>query len=221
MLANAIGAEFREVAERDHEGRPARVVVATRTYPTTPEDLWDAVTSRERIPRWFMGIEGDLRLGGRYQLVGNAGGTITRCDPPSALDLTWEFGGGMSWVTLRLAAAEGEGAGGGKGGTLLTLEHIVAASDVDEHWAKFGPAAVGVGWDLGLLGLGLHIETGLDRTGFFGPGQGPDAWAASDAGKAFMRASADAWAAAHIAAGEDADVARGMATRTAAFYTGG
>ena len=36
-----------------------------------------------------------------------------------------------------------------------------------------------------------------------------------------MRASAQAWADAHIAGGEDADVARGMATRTAAFYTGG
>src|SRR4051812_25995035 len=85
MLANAIGAEFRQVVERKHEGGPARVVIAERTYHTTPDDLWDALTSAERIPRWFLPIEGDLKLGGRYQVKGNAGGSITRCDPPEAL----------------------------------------------------------------------------------------------------------------------------------------
>jgi len=28
--------------------------------------------------RWFLPIEGDLKLGGKYQLKGNAGGTITQ-----------------------------------------------------------------------------------------------------------------------------------------------
>src|SRR5262245_17178864 len=139
MFPNAFGVEFRRFENRQHEGRPARVVVAARAYDTDREDLWDALTSRERIPRCFLPIEGELELGGRYQLQGNAGGTITRCDPPRALDLTWEFGGGVSWVTVRLAP-EGER-------TLLTLEHIVHVSDVDEHWARFGPGAVGVGWD--------------------------------------------------------------------------
>ena len=27
------------------------------------------------FPRWFLPISGELRLGGRYQLTGNAGGT--------------------------------------------------------------------------------------------------------------------------------------------------
>src|SRR5690242_20495197 len=126
MLTNALGAEFRRFENRDHEGKAARVVVAQRTYDTDREDLWNALTSRERIPRWFLPVEGDLRLGGRYQLKGNAGGTITRCEPPQALDLTWEFGGSTSWVTVRLAPVGQR--------TQLTLEHIVAASDVDEHW---------------------------------------------------------------------------------------
>jgi uncharacterized protein YndB with AHSA1/START domain len=82
MFANALGAEFRRFEDRMHDGKPARVVVAARTYDTGTEDLWDALTSRERIPRWFLPIEGDLKLGGRYQLKGNAGGTISRCDPP-------------------------------------------------------------------------------------------------------------------------------------------
>jgi uncharacterized protein YndB with AHSA1/START domain len=209
MFANALGAEFRRFENREHEGKPARVVVAARTYDTDQQDLWDALTNRERIPRWFLPIEGDLKLGGRYQLKGNAGGTITRCEPPQALDITWEFGGGMSWVTVRLEH-EGER-------TRLTLEHIVHASDVDEHWAQFGPGAVGVGWDLTLFGMGLYLDDGgapVDHTAVHG-------WMASEEGKAFMRASAKAWSDAQIAAGEDREVARGMAERTAAAYTGG
>ena len=71
-----VGAVTRGVESRTHEGRPAKVVIAARTYDTTVEDLWDALTTKERIPRWFLPISGELRLGGRYQLQGNAGGTI-------------------------------------------------------------------------------------------------------------------------------------------------
>jgi uncharacterized protein YndB with AHSA1/START domain len=208
MFANALGAEFRRFENREHEGKPARVVVAVRTYDTDCADLWEAVTSPERIPRWFLPVEGDLRLGGRYQLKGNAGGTITRCEPPRALDLTWEFGGGMSWVTVRL---EPEGKR-----TRLTLEHIVHASDVDEHWKRFGPGAVGVGWDLALVGLGKHLESGGAPVNH----DAAHAWMGSGEGKAFMRGSAKAWADAHIAAGEDPEVARRMAEQTSAFYAG-
>jgi uncharacterized protein YndB with AHSA1/START domain len=209
MLANALGAQFRRFENREHQGKPARVVVAVRTYDTDAGDLWDALTSRERIPRWFLPIEGDLKLGGRYQLQGNAGGTITRCEPPEALDLTWELGGGMSWVTVRLAP-EGQR-------TQLTLEHIVQASDADTHWEKFGPGAVGVGWDLSLYGLGRHLQSGgapVDHAA-------AHAWMMSEDGKAFMRASANAWADAHCAGGENPEVARRMAEQTIAAYTGG
>lgn len=209
MLASFIGAEFREVVARDHDGRPARAVIARRSYATTPADLWDALTNRERIPRWFLPVEGELKLGGRYQLQGNAGGTITRCDPPQALDLTWEFAGATSWVNVRLAA-QGEA-------TLLTLEHIIPVVEGDAHWDRFGPGAVGVGWDLSLIGLAQHIASGgaqVDPEAF-------QAWTLSDEGKQVVRDSATAWADAHVAGGEDDAVARGMAERTAAFYTGG
>ncbi|WP_296597351.1 SRPBCC family protein [Phenylobacterium sp.] len=209
MLSRAIGAEFREVADREWAGQPAKAVVASRLYPTEPDDLWDALTSAERLPRWFAPVTGDLRLGGRFQIQGNAGGTVLRCDPGEALDITWEFAGATSWVTLRLAQEEG--------GTRLTLEHIVPASDLDgEHWRKYGPAAVGVGWDLSFLGLGLHIASGGGK-----PPETDPAWAVSDEAKAFMRGSAEAWAAAHIASGEDRETALRMAANTAAFYTGG
>jgi len=209
MLSNAIGAEFREVADREWDGKPAKGVIAARVYDTDPDDLWDALTNAERIPRWFSPVTGDLKLGGRYQVQGNAGGTILRCEPARALDLTWEFAGATSWVTLRLAA-EGQG-------TRLTLEHIFPAADLDgEHWQKFGPAAVGVGWDLSFLGLGLHLASGGAK-----PPENDPAWMASEEAKTFMRGSADAWAQAHIASGEDAETARRMAGATAKFYTGG
>ena len=88
-VASYVGAVIREVDSREHEGRLARVVVATRTYDTTIEDVWDALTNAERIPRWFLPISGDLRLSGSYQLQGNAGGEITRCEPPRLFAVTW------------------------------------------------------------------------------------------------------------------------------------
>ena len=98
---NALGIEYRLVKDAEHDGQPARVVSGARTYATSAEDLWDAVTNAERIPRWFLPITGDLKLGGRYQLEGNAGGEITRCESPEALDVTWEYAENVSWVTLR------------------------------------------------------------------------------------------------------------------------
>ncbi len=204
------GTEYQTVRDAERDGQPARAVEGSRVYPTEPADLWDALTSRERIPRWFLPIEGDLELGGRYQLQGNAGGTIERCDPPEALEVTWEFGGSVSWVSVRLAP-EGDG-------TRLTLTHTMARDEAsEEHWKTYGPGATGVGWDLTFLGLGMHLASG-------GEAIDPEvsmAWMGSDEGKAFLRASAEGWGRAHVAAGEKADVAGAMAERTAAFYTGG
>lgn len=207
--SNPLGVEFREVRDTTVEGQPARVVAGTRTYTTVVQDLWEALTKSERIPRWFLPISGDLRLGGRYQLEGNAGGVITRCDAPNAFAVTWEFGGSTSWVTVRLAT-DGDR-------TRLTLEHSMPKDELGEaHWKQFGPGATGVGWDLTFFGLALHLENegeAIDR-------QAGDAWMASKSGKTFMRACAEAWGDTHIAAGESADIARAMAKQTATAYTG-
>src|SRR5215510_8763774 len=108
-VGRLIGATARELTTREYQGRPARVLVATRTYDTTQQDLWDAVTNPERIPRWFLPIEGDLRLRGRYQLKGNAGGDIVACDPPRHLSLTWETQGQVSWVNVDLSSSPSGG----------------------------------------------------------------------------------------------------------------
>jgi uncharacterized protein YndB with AHSA1/START domain len=182
------------------------VVIATRRYDTDRDDLWDALTSAERIPRWFLPISGDLRLGGRYQFAGNAGGEITRCEPPRLLSVTWEYGGGVSWLTVTLAEDA-------SGGTRLELEHIAHVDD--NLWDRFGPGAVGVGWDLALMGLARHLASGapVDRAAGM-------AWSASQEGKSFMRASSEAWGEASIAAGTSEAAARAAAARTSAFYCG-
>jgi len=206
---NAFGAEFREVQDRTHDGQAVRVVVATRLYATDRDDLWNALTDAERIPRWFLPVTGQLELGGRYQLEGNAEGSVLQCDPPEALEVTWEFGGHVSWVRVRLAQDEG--------GTRLTLEHLIPKDEAgEEHWKQYGPGATGVGWDLSFLGLALHLDSGgqaIDRSR-------NNAWLASDAGKAFMRTSSNLWREAHVKAGEDPEVAEAMARRTADFYAG-
>jgi uncharacterized protein YndB with AHSA1/START domain len=96
-----IDAVSREVIDREFQGQPARAVVIRRSYPTNVEDLWDALTNAERLPRWFLPLSGDLRLGGRYQFGGNAGGEITACDPPRSFSVTWEFGDNPTWLTIR------------------------------------------------------------------------------------------------------------------------
>src|SRR5262245_7407352 len=205
-IGSIIGAVTREVASREHGGRPARVVVASRKYDTKIEDVWDAITNPERIPRWFLPISGDLRLGGRYQLQGNAGGEITQCEPPRHLAVTWECMGDVSWVKVDLAEAP-------DGGTNLDLEHIAHVDDA--RWAQFGPGAVGVGWDMTLMGLDRHLATrsAVDPQAFM-------AWLGSPDGKEFVRRSSEDWCRASIAAGTPAAAAQAAANQTTAFYTG-
>jgi uncharacterized protein YndB with AHSA1/START domain len=180
---------------------PVHVVELRRTYDAPVEHVWDACTNPERIPRWFLPITGDLRLGGRFQLEGNAGGEITECEPPRRLAVTWEFGGDTSRVTLDLAPAA-------SAATELLLRHAVGDGD---HWATYGPGAVGVGWDLTLLGLALYVRTGASV-------EDPEAFATSREGLAFMRRSAADWGTAHAAAGAQAAIANDAAARTSAAY---
>jgi len=205
-IPRQIGAVTRRVETRLHEGQPARVVVAARTYDTTVDDLWDAVTNKERIPRWFLPVSGDLRLGGRYQLQGNAGGTITRCEPPRVVAMTWEFGGEVTWLDVTLEPTP-------DGRSLLRLEHVARVPD--PRWDEFGPGAVGVGWDTALLGLGQYVATGTAVD----PREGM-AWLGSENGREFVRSSSDDWCRASITAGTDAAAARAAAARTTAAYTG-
>ncbi len=193
----------RSVSSSTRDGAPARTVTLSRQYDTTLENLWDAVTNPLRIPRWFMPITGKLELGGRYQLEGNAGGVVETCAPMAHFAATWEFGGDVSWIE----ASFSDDAPGAR----LTLNHIALLSP---HWDEYGPGAVGVGWDTGLLGLALHIVAPDE------PKVDEEAFVVSPPGKAFIAGSSDAWALAAIADGGDAEAARAAARRTTGFYTG-
>ena len=206
---NAFGAEFREVQNRTRDGQAVRAVIGTRLYGTDCGDLWNALTDAERLPRWFLPVTGQLELGGRYQLEGNAGGSILKCDPPKELEITWEFGGNLSWVRVLLTPEADK--------TRMTLEHVMPKDQAaDDHWKQYGPGAAGVGWDLSFLGLALHLKSGGQAI----DAEKNNAWMASDAGKAFMRTCADGWREAHVKAGEDPGIAEAMAKKTGDFYTG-
>ncbi|OHV38624.1 polyketide cyclase [Parafrankia colletiae] len=200
------GLVTREVRRGTRDGAPTRTVVARRSYPTSQSDLWDALTSPDRIPRWFLPVSGDLEVGGRYQLEGNAGGVVERCEPPDSFAVTWEFGEMVSWLRISLAPAATGGA--------TTLELVHEAPFDPGMWGEFGPGAVGVGWDLGLLGLGLYLDSGKPVD--------PEIMASfhtSPGGAGYIQRSAAGWADAAVGSGDDPEPAQEAAARTIAFYT--
>ena len=194
----------RYVSWLERDGKPASAVTLSRSFATTLVDVWDAVTNSARIPRWFMPITGTLEPGGRYQLEGNAGGVVTACKPTTHLALMWEFGEDMSWVEARFA---GEDAGQSR----LILTH---SAHLSEHWDIYGPGAVGVGWETGLMGLAIYLAQPDD------PKMDEIAFATSPEGKAMITGSSEGWEQAAVAAATDPEHARAAARRTTAFYTG-
>ncbi|WP_109530693.1 MULTISPECIES: SRPBCC family protein [Nocardia] len=202
--ATVAGLVTREVRSGSRAGTPTRIAVARRTYPTDQADLWDALTNAERLPRWFMPVSGELRVGGSYQLEGNAGGVVEVCEEPKRFAVTWEMGPQVSWVEVDLSP-EGEG-------TRLELVH---EAEVDpEFWTQYGPGAVGVGWDLALMGLGLHLSTGaaVDHAAAAEFHTTPE-------GITFIRTCASGWADAAIGDGDDPTDAHTAAEQTIVFYT--
>ena len=200
-----VSAVRRTVGSRVLEAGEARVVTVSQSYPTDAADLWDACTNIERIPRWFLPISGDLKLGGQYRLEGNASGTILTCDPPRAFSATWEYGGAVSWIEVHIT-------GEGPDEARLELEHIAHVDD--DTWRQFGPGAVGIGWDLGLVGLAIHLSNGRDpsipRSGSSGPRPktAVDSW----------RCPPKRGSTPNVAGGADPEAARASADRCAAAY---
>jgi len=122
------------------------------------------------------------------------------------LRVSWVYGevsspADVSEVVLRLTTAGDEA-------TIVELEHTAIVPD--EFWTTYGPGAVGVGWEGGLLGLSLHLSGGSVDD--------PIAWQMSDEGRAFNSLSSEAWGAASLAAGEDPAAVATMVANTTQFY---
>jgi uncharacterized protein YndB with AHSA1/START domain len=199
-----IVSEIESIQRLVGEGRIAagegRAIRLRRTYDAPIEEVWDALTKPARISRWFLPVSGDYRVGGRYQFEGNAGGEIVACERPHRLLITWVYGenpgpADVSEVEVRLASA-------GQETTNLELLHTAVVPP--EFWDQYGPGAVGVGWDGGLLGLSLHLRGGEMK---------------ADEGREFYQRSSEAWGEANRAAGADDEVVARNVAATTAFYT--
>lgn len=145
-LISHIKAIHREVSRHDSASGETVAVLLRRTYDSPVEDVWDALTDPDRIKRWFMPISGDLRVGGNFQLEGNAGGEILQCDRPNLFRVT--FGSETSVLEVRLTAGDDET-------TVFEMEHTVP---IEMAQSGAGALYVGPGWDGGLLGLALFLS---------------------------------------------------------------
>ncbi len=193
----------RTVSALERDGEPVRAVTPARSFAVHVDDLWNALTDPGRLSLWFLPVHGDLRLGGRYRIEGNASGVIEACRAPSRLGLTWEFGGGVTWVEAHLEEEE-------SGRARLALSHTAGLSP---HWDRYGAGATGVGWEMALIGLAAHVEEPAAPPVEEGDFATPQAMA-------FIAESCARWQDAEIAGGTDRDAARARARRTTAFYTG-
>ena len=205
-IVREIEAVRREVGPGRTAAGEGRAIRLQREYDAAIEDVWDALTNPARIGRWFLPLSGELRLGGQYQFEGNAGGRILECERPNRFKATWVYGepaspADVSEVEVRLSPVD-------EGTTRFELIHTAIVPD--EMWDQFGPGAVGVGWDGGVLGLGLHLRGGSIED--------PMAWQLSPEGREFSTLSSEKWGEANRAAGADPDAAARAVAATTAFY---
>jgi len=171
---NAIYRKVEQLPPANGSGECVSVLLR-RSYDAPISDVWDAMTQPERIKRWFLPISGELRVGGSFQLEGNAGGQILTCEPPSLLRVT--FGGPTSVVEVRLSTQ-------GESETVLELEHTVP---IEMAQSGAGALYVGPGWDGVLMGLDRFLS---------GEAVGdPVAAANSHEAQEFAKQSVYAWAA--------------------------
>lgn len=132
-------------------------LVYEEVYATDIDDLWDAVTSRERLARWMADYTGELSLDGTWEVASDddgpwGRGTVTACERPSGFTTTWHARGEEpTELVVRLEPVEG--------GTRLVLSH-----------AGIRSIFYGAGWQTYLERLATHVA-GAD------PG-GEDAWQA-------------------------------------------
>lgn len=200
-IAHQIDATERQVGTTPVTTGDGRSLLLRRAYDAPIAEVWRACTEPEQIGRWLAPVEGDLRLGGTFQLQDNAGGEILRCDAPHVFKVTWVFGTGFpTEVEVRFVSRD-------DGGTVVELEHASPAAIVDDLVRSYGPGAtvgIGTGWDLTLLGLDLFLrDATFDRT----------TWEHAPEIKEFATRSCHAWGAVIQAAWgtSDDDIAAAIA----------
>jgi uncharacterized protein YndB with AHSA1/START domain len=171
-ILEQISAIHRQVSQTGEEVS----VLMQRTYPAEPEEVWDALTNPERLGRWFLPVNGgELKVGGSFQIEGNAGGEILECEQPKRFKVT--FGGPTSLLEIRLTPGPDQT-------TEFELEHSVSA---DMAGGGAGALYVGPGWDGALLGLARYLSGEIQE------GQDPQELANSPEALKFSEHSIRAW----------------------------
>lgn len=197
------GLTNKKVEKSERDGRPTYIMISESTYDTDANDLWDAITNKKRLPRWFGEVEGDLRPGGHYQITNNASGAIIQCEKLKGFELTWEYAGDVSWVKVEISVIQQDK-------TNLRLQHQADAEG--EHFKMYGPAAVGVGWDFWIAFLNYYLKTGEQIN--------ENAMLPTPEQKIFTSNSAKSWGEETAKAGYDREWAISSAKTTEKFYMG-
>ena len=154
----------REIGSRRIAAGDARTILMRRWYGAAIGEVWHCCTDPERLSRWFVRPTGDLRVGGRFVLEGNAAaGEVRHCEPPRLLAASWVYGSRPAdEVELRLAPQAG--------GTVLELEHASVTThievggrmvDVLLNDPNSGLWGLGAGWEMGLVALDALLRNAL------------------------------------------------------------
>ncbi len=125
-----------------------------RRYPGSPEQVWSALTTPERLARWLGVVEGaPRRVGDAFTVTfpdapeEPARGRVSACIPRRLIVLEWHWGGeARSTVTVALDAVDG--------GCRVTLTHRLGEPD---HVADYGG---GWEWCLQRLAAGRRGDDG-------------------------------------------------------------
>lgn len=119
----------------------------TREYATDAADLWDALTTPDRLARWLAPASGEFRVGGEVLVHFDddvARFVVRECEPPTLLAVEWVHGGERSSsVSVAVEALDGERC-------RLVLEHDgLSAPQAPEYAA---------GWHAHLDVMGALLE---------------------------------------------------------------
>ncbi|MGI3784321.1 MAG: SRPBCC family protein [Janthinobacterium lividum] len=136
-----------------HEVDGQGVVRMETRCRTSPDDLWEALTTPERLARWIGDVSGDLEPGGTFRAAfassWTGSGRVEVCDPPRRLLVRLSDEDGETHVEATLTPDEG--------GVLL----VVQESGLPLPQLP----AYGAGWQVHLEDLGHHLA-GTGRAGW-------------------------------------------------------
>lgn len=116
-----------------------------RTFAHPPARVWQAITSEEELPQWFVPLPAhlDLRVGGQWSMDEPSPsdnptfqGTIIDFQPGGRIEMTWREGPSSMWFEVEGADDAGT--------THLLFGHRL---DRDDAVDGRGGEAIGYGWD--------------------------------------------------------------------------